>query len=831
MADKLRSALYEQNFNISPNCIVAFDATFRPIDCNRAALTFFGFDDKIELLRGFVAAFVKRIPPVQSAGRESILMETRFADVAREGHVSFETDLITNDEITTAIISITGVDCDGEPMYIMHIIDNTSLRRAQGQLFERGRLLTAVNAVAELIMAGDTDENVADRIKGSLDILCRALRVDRAFFWRNHTEDGVLFSRQLDMWSIDGYTRELDDLPFERVVKGLGDPKPDGSVGIVNAIVSELPEDAIDRNATEGMLSFLLTPIYINAQFWGFVTFEDFKTERRFTKEEEDIISSGSMLMATALMRAEMLDSIVQAREEALASTVAKSEFLSRMSHEIRTPMNAIIGMSTIAKKTSDPERVQLCIKNIEDSSRQLLSIINDVLDMSKIESGKFEISTNEFDFDKMLEHVMNVIKVKIDEKDQKFRLEYPEPFDRDMISDELRMSQVLINLLTNACKFTPDCGSIVMRVSSTEIDSDSARLRIELQDSGIGISPEQQKKLFKSFEQADGSITRQFGGTGLGLAICKKIVNLMGGDIWVESEIGQGSTFIFEVVVEWGRRHRKYSSSTLSKELRILVVDDAPDTVDYFKNMLRSFELTCDTAGGGEEAVRAARRTFDVGAPYDVIFLDCNMPGLGGLAAAKKIRDSVGDAARIVMTGIADTNDIEEELKDVGVTDVLPSPVLPSALFDKLAQLFGSARPAENPVAKTHDWSERTILLVEDIDINREIMKALLEDTRVNIMTSENGLEALGRFERDEHFDLVLMDVQMPVLDGIGATRRIRALDKEHARTVPIIAMTANAFKEDVQKCMDAGMNNHLAKPVEVESLLEVMAGYLERI
>ncbi|MDR0906519.1 MAG: response regulator [Oscillospiraceae bacterium] len=831
MADTGRMSLYEQNFNISPNCIVVFNEQFQIIDCNNTALAFMGMgpDDKELLIRDFLRLFLNRIPPYQADGRKSIPFETRMADVAQKGHTTFETDLLTNGRLVPMSVSFTRVTYDGGTAYIGHIIDYTNLRNAQTELSERGRLLTAVNAVAELIMAGGEETDAAAKLESSIDILSRALDVQRAFFWRNRIdENGVLMARQLKGWSEDGTGKPLEELPFEKVVSGFGNKHADGSYGVVNAIVRELPDGAIDKNATVGMLSFLLTPIYLNGAFWGFITFEDFKRERRFTEEEANIMTSGSMLMASEIMRAEMIDNIVAAREEALASTIAKSEFLSRMSHEIRTPMNAIIGMSTIAKKTDDLARIKDCIRNIEDSSRQLLSIINDVLDMSKIESGKFEISVNEFDFDKMLEHVMNVIKVKIDEKDQEFRLEFPEPFRFDVISDELRLSQVLINLLTNAVKFTPDCGLITMRVSSEPIDDNSAKLHVELSDSGIGISPEQQKKLFRSFEQADGSITRQFGGTGLGLAICKKIVNLMGGDIWIESELGHGSTFIFEIIIEWGRRHRRRALSGLEHQLKILVVDDMPDTLNYFKNMLRSFELDCDTALGGAEAVREAKRAFEAGSPYDVIFLDCNMPVTDGFRAAKQIHDISGCAGLVVMTGIADSSDIEGELVSAGVAHVLPSPVLPSALYNLLVSIFGGGSVPENrDVTTTHDWSAKHLLLVEDIDINREIMKALLEDTKVQITTSENGLDAVRRIEEREEFDLILMDVQMPVLDGIGATKRIRALDFPFAKTVPIVAMTANAFKEDVQRCVEAGMNSHLAKPVEIEALIELMAEY----
>ncbi|MDR3277577.1 MAG: response regulator, partial [Oscillospiraceae bacterium] len=683
-----------------------------------------------------------------------------------------------------------------------------------------GILLAAVNEVAYRHMAVSDDGENNKQLVLSLETLSRALRVDRAYLWRNHEGDGTLMSAQIATWWREGESPPLVDLPFDKVLHGFSD-RADGVIGIINVMVKDLPEGAIDPHATEGMLSCLITPIMLNGRFWGFITFEDYTRERLFTKPEENIISSGGMLVASSVARAELLDSIIRAREEALASTRAKSEFLSRMSHEIRTPMNAIIGMAAIAGKTTDMERVQSCLKKINDSSRQLLSIINDVLDMSKIESGKFEISVNEFDFDKMLEHVVNVVQVKIDEKSQLFRLELPHPFDRDMISDELRLSQVLINLITNACKFTPEMGKITMRVSAPETDGDGALLRVELEDTGIGITPEQKKRLFNSFEQADGSITRQFGGTGLGLAICKKIVNLMDGDIWAESEYGRGSTFIFEVRVRWGAPHRRYSASGVDRNLRLLVADDNADVLDYFRGMLTSFSMRCDTVSGGAEAIEAVKKSTVAGEPYDIVFLDWMMPFVSGEDAAREIQRLTGGRSVIVMISVADRADMEGVMQAVGVTNFLSKPVLPSTLFDKIVQLYGNSERLSGAASggELRDWSGKRLLLVEDIEINREIMAALLEDTGVQIACAENGLDAVRRFERGEQFDLVLMDMQMPVLDGVGATERIRALDNPHAKSVPIVAMTANAFKEDVLKCLNAGMNGHLAKPIEIDA------------
>ncbi|MDR0571059.1 MAG: response regulator [Clostridiales Family XIII bacterium] len=591
-------------------------------------------------------------------------------------------------------------------------------------LQRRERLLSAVNQVASLLMSKFNINSILSYIPEALRILAESVHVDRAYLWRNREIDGILHSRQIAIWKRNGDLPPLEELPFSKVLKGMPGVRPDG-LDIINMMVRDIPQGAIDHAKTIGMKSLLVIPITLDGIFWGFITFEDFSRERHFEKEEEDIMSSGGMIAAAALWRAEMVAGIIEAKDEAQANARAKSEFLSRMSHEIRTPMNAIIGMTAIAKKAKDMKRVNDCLNKIDDSSRQLLSIINDVLDMSKIESGKLEISENEFNFDNLIEHVINVMQVKLDEKKQKLCLDYPRSFDRRLIADELRLSQVLINLLSNANKFTCDNGRIDLRVRGSDGEEGAcASLRVEVEDNGIGITEEQMGRLFNSFEQADGGITRKYGGSGLGLALSKKIVELMGGSIWVESEYGKGSRFIFEVRVKWGRAVD--ASTRASHERYPQLSPEGPQN--------------------------AANRK--------------------GVVKTREKPEGEGDAAP--------------------------------------------------------DWGDKKLLLVEDIEINREIIIGLLAETGVAVECSENGLEALRRTEGGEKFDLILMDMQMPEMDGIGATMAIRRLDGDYAKTVPIIAMTANAFKDDVENCLKAGMDGHIAKPVEVSVLMGVLTGYL---
>ncbi|MDR3311290.1 MAG: response regulator [Oscillospiraceae bacterium] len=693
-------------FDSSPYMSILFDERMRFVNCNPAAMKFLGYTDKAKLRAEFAAAAANAIPDAQlETGQKSVALSERLAAAARDGTNSFESELIGSDgERRSTTIYITRIPYETGFGYVLYVVDITSLREAEHDLRERDKLLSAVNAIAENALAASTP--TYEKADSSLKTLAESLNVDRAYAWRNRKVGGEVYTDQFASWSRRGNVPSLTiNQRFDAVLRGFCKPNADGSIDVVNLTISDIPGDAIDLKATMGMKSLLITPITLDGEFWGLLTFEDFTNERRFSLEEERIIASGGLLLASAIVNDEMVEATIASREEALESNKAKSEFLARMSHEIRTPMNAIIGMSTIARRTDDADRIQSCLDKIDDSSRQLLSIINDVLDMSKIESGKFEITKGEFDFEKMLEHVVNVIQVKVDEKKQNFRLELESQFARKVVSDELRLSQVLINLLNNACKFTPEEGDVTLRVSAETLSPQTSRLHIAVTDSGIGISAEQQTRLFRSFEQADGSITRQFGGTGLGLAICKKIVNLMGGDIRVESELNAGSEFSFDFEIGWGK--------------------------------------------------------------------------------------PTGKSA-------ADGSD-------------------------------GSAPP---PGVQTRDWSGKRMLLVEDIDINREIMLALLEDTGINITCAENGLVACERISESEtgdKFDIVLMDLQMPVLDGIGAAKRIRAAGTLYTRTVPIIAMTANAFKEDVQRCAEAGMNEHLSKPVEIDSLLAVMSCYLE--
>jgi CheY-like chemotaxis protein len=491
--------------------------------------------------------------------------------------------------------------------------------------------------------------------------------------------------------------------------------------------------------------------------------------------------------------------------------------------------------MTTLAQKATDMRRTQYCLTQIETASRQLLGIINNVLDMGKIEANKLELSMEEFVFEDMMRHVIDVVQVKMDERGQTFYVDVENTFTRAVISDELRLSQVLINILTNASKFTPDGGKISLSVCRTPIDADTARLHIVIADTGIGITDEQKTRLFRLFEQAESSTTRKYGGTGLGLSIAKSIVNLMGGDIWIEDNPGGGSRFVFEVVIKWGKVCRSNKlPKHLRRDLRILVVDDDKDTCEYFKGILAGFSLECDTASSGEEAVGLVEQCMRRGASYNLIFLDWMMPGMDGGQTAIEIMRVMDrgprGAALIVMISSADRNEVGATLDALGITHFLPKPILPSTIYNTIVDLPGYTDETDaggDDHMSSYDWSGKRLLLAEDVELNREVVIGILEDTGVTIDCAENGSRAVEQFAEND-YDIVLMDIQMPIMDGYGATRAIRASGKPNAVTCPIIAMTANAFKEDVRECLAVGMNDHIAKPLDVKHLFETLDRYL---
>ena len=556
------------------------------------------------------------------------------------------------------------------------------------------------------------------------------------------------------------------------------------------------------------------------------------------------LLTAGLLLLCFLFLKnrkmSKNLEKTVQARTrdlkiQTLAAQEAsqvKSQFLANMSHEIRTPMNAIIGMTSIGKSSSDVERKDYCLNKIQDASAHLLGVINDVLDMSKIEADKFELSETEFNFEKMLQKVVNVSTFKVDEKQQNFTVHIDKNIPPTLICDEQRLAQVITNLLSNATKFTPDYGSLRLNTQLLKEQNGLCTIQIQVSDTGIGIDEEQQARLFTSFEQAESSTARKFGGTGLGLAISKRIVEMMGGKIWIESELGQGSTFSFTFSCQCGEKTQPalLNPGLKWENLRVLVVDDEPETREYFADIAARLGIACNTAASGNEAIAL----IEQGEAYNLYFIDWKMPGMDGIELTRQIKNISVDNPVIIMISATGWSVIEADAKAAGVDKFIPKPLFPSAIADCINECLGASAAlctACKNEKQMENFAGYRILLAEDVEINREILLALLEPSAIAIDCVENGLEAVKQYSASpERYDIIFMDVQMPEMDGYEATRIIRALDIPQAKLVPIIALTANVFREDIEKCMAVGMNDHVGKPLDLEELLDKLRTYLPK-
>lgn len=510
----------------------------------------------------------------------------------------------------------------------------------------------------------------------------------------------------------------------------------------------------------------------------------------------------------------------------------AKRDFLSRMSHEIRTPMNAIIGMSAVAfNYLDDKKRTADCLSKITFSSKHLLMLLNDVLDMSKIENGKLNIRQELFDLKNLVTSLGDINYGLATAKGLAFEIVISGFKDELLLGDSMRVNQILLNLLSNAIKFTPKGGSVRLEIRMLRSASDKIWLRFIVKDSGIGMKKEFLEHLYEPFEQADNGIARKYGGTGLGMAITKNLVAIMDGTIEVESQEGAGTTFMVDLPFGVSKVDKKTAAEM--EEMRVLVVDDDNDTCEHAAVLLKGMGVNVDWALNGFEAIEKVRSACeDDGRCYDVCFIDWCMPELDGIETARRMRSYVGPDVLIIIISAYDWSGIEEQAKAAGVNAFIAKPFFASNLYNMLLTVSRKPELGFSAVGnkETYDFGGKKVLLVEDNELNMEIASELLKFVNLQVEHAENGKVAVNIFRnsKEKEYALIFMDIQMPLMNGYDAARCIRSSEHPAAGTIPIIAMTANAFNDDVQAAFDAGMNGHLAKPIDVEVLYKTIARYI---
>ncbi len=661
--------------------------------------------------------------------------------------------------------------------------------------------------------------------------------IDRAYLFRYDFEQN--FTSNTHEWCASGVSPEIDNLqhiPFAVIPEWVEQHRAGKMLHIPDVSGLDQSSNLFKILKEQGIKTLITIPLMYKERCLGFVGLDDVKKLRRWSDNEISVLQMTGNIISNAIVKHEIQLEMVKAREEAEAMNKAKSQFLANMSHEIRTPLNAVIGFTELLMNTQLSDIQHEYAKSAHISAHSLMYIINDVLDFSKIEAGKLQLDEAETDLFKLAEQTADIIKHQCAKKGLELLLRLNWNLPRYIVADAVRLQQILVNLLDNAVKFT-EKGEIEFKVAFSADKNDPARgnFHFSIRDTGIGIRPEQQDKLFEAFSQAESSTSRRYGGTGLGLAISNRLLEMMNSKLALDSSPGKASTFSFSLALPF-RRGEEQNTNAMEHLRKVLIIDDNLNNQHILKDMLRQWNIDSVSASDGMQAMRL----LDEHQEIDLAIIDFNMPHLNGLDTIRLIRKhpapSTSSLPVILLHGATDDIDLNKEAESPGVLRRLNKPVKLQALFETLSVVKTAPPPSKTAAPQPTDSSIKAstdeapvILLAEDFSLNMLLLKNILARLlpQAVLLEAINGEQALA-LAAEHRPNLIFMDIQMPEVDGYNATRSIRATENGHGHNSTIIALTASALKGEREKCLAAGMNDYLTKPVKQQHIKEVLRKYL---